>query len=83
MASLDSQNAWEELQNHIPEEQKASYFRLNVEFDGNGPDLDDLAGMHRMRKLPINSGDEVNIVNFLVAKQFYFELEHVPHDVDS
>jgi hypothetical protein len=83
MASLDGQQAWEELQNHLSEERKASYFRFNVEFDGHEPGLDDVVAMRTMRELPIESGDEVNIVNSLVAKQFYFELEHVPYDVDG
>ncbi|KAF8533989.1 acyl transferase/acyl hydrolase/lysophospholipase [Trichophaea hybrida] len=79
VASLDGQKAWEELQNCLPQERKANYFRLNVAFDGKEPALDDLVEMHRL-KAPRTSryGNELEIAESLVAKQFYFEFDHLP-----
>ena len=59
---------------------KANYFRLNVAFDGQEPALDDLQEMRRMEenRNRVANENELEIVESLVAKQFYFELEGAP-----
>ena len=80
MSSMDGQSAWQELQNFLPEEKKANYFRLNVVFDGQEPALDDLQEMRRMKEdgSRFENENELEIAESLVAKQFYFELEGPP-----
>ncbi|KAI5796092.1 acyl transferase/acyl hydrolase/lysophospholipase, partial [Pyronema domesticum] len=86
MTSLDGQRAWEELQNHLPEERKARYFRLNHQFEGQEPPIDDLAEMHRLNT-PAKEGatttTDMEFAELLVTKQFYFELDETPRYIDN
>ena len=80
MSLMDGQSAWQELQNYLPDEKKANYFRLNVVFDGQEPALDDLQEMRLLKEHGnrIKNENELEIAESLVAKQFYFELESAP-----
>jgi hypothetical protein len=79
MASLDGQKAWEGLQNYLPEERKSTYFRLNHEFKGKEPLIDDLAEMHQLNKpREHQTKTELEIVESLVTTQFYFEFDGPP-----
>ena len=62
---------------YLPEENKASCFRLSAAFDGQEPALDGLRGMRRMERdrNRVENENKLEIAESLIAKQFYFELE--------
>ncbi|KAI9770218.1 MAG: hypothetical protein M1839_003246 [Geoglossum umbratile] len=46
--SLDAQEAWEQLQNTLDVNSRQRYYRLDIEFDGQEPQLDDVSKMTEM-----------------------------------
>jgi hypothetical protein len=82
MTSLNGQKIWDDLWNRLPVEAKDRYFRLNVRFDGKEPDIDNIGEMESLidpgTRLPTDSETCLKIVQSLISKQFYFELDGWP-----
>ncbi|CZR55716.1 uncharacterized protein PAC_05604 [Phialocephala subalpina] len=73
---------WQELQNSLPVHARNRYHRMNVEFYGDEPDLDDLQVMpnlSRQATIQALSNDDVQrCADNLLASLFYLELKDQP-----
>lgn len=81
MASLDGQKTWTELVNRLHPELRGSYFRLNVQFQGSEPQIDDVTQFDSMRASVAEQKSDCAmgvIADKLAASLFFFELDAVP-----
>ncbi|KAH8807070.1 hypothetical protein F5884DRAFT_675774 [Xylogone sp. PMI_703] len=82
MRSFEGELRWRELQNSLPPKAKERYHRLNIEFCGVEPSLDDIQAIPSLRdqaKAQAISNDNVKkCANNLIASLFYIELDGLP-----
>ncbi|TVY13661.1 Calcium-independent phospholipase A2-gamma [Lachnellula arida] len=76
------ESRWQELQNSLPHSVRHRYHRMNIEFNGDEPELDDLhvmASLRQQAKIQALSNDNVRkCADNLVASFFYLELDRLP-----
>jgi len=79
---FNGERRWQELQNSLIPEVRNRYHRLNIEFFGDEPQLDDLQVMPNLKKQAalqaLSSGDVQKCADNLLAALFYIELLAVP-----
>ena len=82
ISSLDGEHAWRDSVNRLDEIRKANYFRLNIQYPGEEPRLDDVGQIESLRRSvhlqPTDTKDLTNILCALLAASFYFELGSLP-----
>lgn len=82
MASMDGQKIWTELRNQLPEGNIDRYFRLNVQFKGREPQLDDIKSMHQLNRIKpsrfVHTSLMTDLVETMLANQFFLELTRLP-----
>ncbi len=82
MLLLDGQRTWNELWNSLPLDTKDRYHRLNTEFDGPEPQLDDIKAMNDLEQQTktsaITSKTLTPCADNLIASLFYVELDDLP-----
>ena len=82
MSSLDGEQTWRDAVNRLDDRRKRKYFRLNVQFRGQEPRLDDVHSMDELRRSvllqPSDVGNLKSIAFALLAASFYFELDTTP-----
>lgn len=73
---------WQELQNSLEPQFRDRYHRMNIEFYGDEPELDDLQAMPNLRqqvKFQALSNDDIRrCADNLLAVLFYLELKELP-----
>ncbi|KAH0566424.1 hypothetical protein GP486_000172 [Trichoglossum hirsutum] len=85
-ANTNGHAYWEDYMNHVranlKENPKKPHFRLDVEFDGRAPALDDITKIENLKAIArrefSQSKDLDNLARCAVASLFYFELESSP-----
>ena len=82
--SLNTENPWRELMNHLDDATKTSYVRLNIPFQlGEKIRLDDTSKieylMSSVREQKGSVQQQQSIILSLLASCFYFELKKRPH----
>lgn len=76
---LHGQNSWLALMNRLDAETRSSFLRLNVEFDGAEPALDDTEHMADLRRLARHTAVDVGLYRDRIwASSFFFELVQPP-----
>jgi hypothetical protein len=87
MSSLSGITPWVEYLNLTKSNKTRKHFRLDIEFDGDEPRLDDTSKMQELKSkvwddLLISKTVE-EIADCLIASLFYFELESTPKELDG
>lgn len=82
MGLMDGQNTWRTYYNAIPEQHRARYHRLNMEFDGAEPQLDDLSCLTEITQKAANASPLLSqqirdIAGDILATLFYIGLDSV------
>jgi hypothetical protein len=76
------ESRWQELQNTLPPQVRERYHRLNVEFYGEEPDLDDVQAMPGLQQQATHQAmstiDISECADNLIASLFYLRLEMLP-----
>jgi hypothetical protein len=76
------ESRWQELQNSLSPQAKERYHRMNIEFYGNEPDLDDvqaIPSLQQQAQFHALSGDDIRkCADNLLASLFYLELTKYP-----
>lgn len=76
------ESRWQELQNSLLPRFRDRYHRLNIEFHGDEPELDDVQAMPNLRqhaKFQAQSNDHVQkCADNILASFFYLELDTLP-----
>lgn len=76
---LHGQNSWTSLLNRVDEGSREDFFRLNLEFDGGEPALDDVSTMSWMRDVAWSCHlDLAPYRDAIWASAFFFELADLP-----
>lgn len=83
MRNLDGEDAWKRFYNSLPAGSRHRHHRLNVQFNGPEPSLDDVSSIPDLKANVAQSiqddGKAVTAVfDAIVASMFYFELDTVP-----
>lgn len=82
MVLLDGQRTWHEFWNSLPLDARDRYHRLNTEFDGPEPQLDDIRAMSDLEQQTKTSAVTSNTLtpcaDNLIASLFYLELDGYP-----
>ncbi len=82
MMLLDGQRTWYELWNSLPLGTRDRYHRLNTEFDGPEPQLDDIGAMKDLEQQTMTSAVQSRSLDpcadNLIASLFYLELDGLP-----
>lgn len=82
MRNTDGEKAWRNFINSLPENLRHRYHRLNINIEGQEPDIDDVSSMERLKSQAeqyIGSSLIINPVReAMFASMFYFELEDIP-----
>ncbi|KAK0866001.1 hypothetical protein LTR87_015181 [Friedmanniomyces endolithicus] len=81
LTSLDGELTWRHLLNHLEKDAEHRYFRLNVQFGGQEPRLDDIGAMEKLSQdvnLSKNDQQLTEIKLALLASSFFFELKRAP-----
>ncbi|KAL1629898.1 hypothetical protein SLS56_005168 [Neofusicoccum ribis] len=82
MRNTDGEKAWRDFINTLSENLRHRYHRLNINMEGQEPDIDDVSSMERLRRQAekyINSSLIIKPVrDAMFASMFYFELEDIP-----
>lgn len=80
MGLMDGQNTWRTYYNAIPEQHRARYHRLNMEFDGAEPQLDDLSCLTEITQKAANPPPLIcqqvrDIADNMLSTLFYIGLD--------
>ncbi|KAH7025332.1 hypothetical protein B0J12DRAFT_686508 [Macrophomina phaseolina] len=82
MRNTDGGKAWRDFINTLPENLRRRYHRLNINMEGQEPDIDDVSSMECLRHSAeqyISSSLIIKPVReAMLASMFYFELEDIP-----
>jgi hypothetical protein len=77
--SVDAQNSWDALMNHLEDHVREDYIRMNLVFDGEEPALDNVEQMHNLprqvRSQLESHNDCAKAARMLEAALFCFELD--------
>lgn len=82
MSSLDGQSVWRDLWNRLDDQTRRDYFRLNIDFPGPDPPIDDANLMdelsERVRLDPTAPHQRHEAVIALLASCFFLKLNALP-----
>ncbi|KAI9777798.1 MAG: hypothetical protein M1839_008593 [Geoglossum umbratile] len=84
LQNIDAEKAWHRFRNTLPDDTKDRYHRINIDFDGEGPDLDDVSMIGKLKDQAtqwIRTDHHLHAVtaaDYLLASLFYFELDGMP-----
>lgn len=81
MTGLDGELTWRNLLNHLEKDAEDRYFRLNVQFGGQEPRLDDISAMDKLSHDVSSSKDDEKLTKIklaLLASSLFFELKRAP-----
>jgi hypothetical protein len=80
--SIDAESAWEELLNGLDPEERQDYFRLNFEFPGSEPAIDDIECMDELsthiQVQPQGPQRRKEVISTLLITCLFFELDEYP-----
>ncbi|KAI1839796.1 hypothetical protein JX266_013990, partial [Neoarthrinium moseri] len=80
--SSSSRRAWQQLMNHKKLGDSSEFFRFDLEFEGNGPGLDNVSEMEEVGRLARESIETSptlpKLVQHIRAQLFVFELSSTP-----
>ncbi|MCJ1473164.1 hypothetical protein MMC13_001815 [Lambiella insularis] len=82
MSSLDGQNTWRDFVNHLDDESRRDYIRLNISLPTELLALDDESQMERLRQsvhlqFPLEQ-DDLETAFAIMVSRFFFELDAIP-----
>jgi hypothetical protein len=83
MRNLDGEDAWKRFLNSVAPTARHRYHRLNIQFPGPEPSLDDAQQIPELKASVSTAVQErneliVTIVDYMIASMFYFELDSLP-----
>ncbi len=82
MVALDGQKTWDELFNTLSTESRTRFHRLNIDFPGIEPSIDDVSAMASLKQQAeqhiASEARLKGIKDSMIASMFYFELEDIP-----
>jgi hypothetical protein len=82
-SGFDGQNAWRILWNHLDDQARQNYFRLNIAFPGAEPSIDDVDCMedltHCVQIQPEGRGQRFDVLSALLISSLFFELDSMYH----
>jgi hypothetical protein len=81
---FDGEVRWQELQNNLLPQDRNRYHRMNIEFHGPEPELDDLGAVSSLRQQARYQASSYKGIrqcaDNMIASLFYFELDWLPHN---
>jgi hypothetical protein len=88
MRSLDGEDAWERFLNNVPMKSRHRYHRLNIQFTGPEPCLDDADRLPELKEnvsstIHHDQPTMLSVIDSVLASMFYFELDRLPTRDDS
>jgi hypothetical protein len=84
MRNIDGEDAWRRFYNSLDPNVRPRYHRLNVQFTGPEPSLDDALQIPdlkaiALRKIEDDKATMTSVVDAMLASMFYFELDALPN----
>jgi hypothetical protein len=81
-SAFDGQHAWGTLWNHLDDQARQNYFRLNLAFPGSEPSADDADCMEDLARCvqvqPCGRGQRDDVLSALLISCLFFELDGMP-----
>lgn len=83
MRTIDTEESYKRFKNSLPAALRSRFHRLNLQFQGNEPRLDDVTSIPSLKlQMPESLCSDYNnicaVTDALVASMFYFELDDPP-----
>ncbi|KAH9873411.1 hypothetical protein IAQ61_004034 [Plenodomus lingam] len=83
MRNLDAEDAWKRFLNSVTPESRSRYHRLNIQFHGHEPSLDDVSSIPGLKECVVQTIEDdqatvTGVIDAIIASMFYFELDVVP-----
>jgi hypothetical protein len=83
MRSIDGEDAWKTFYNSLEPGTRFRYHRLNVQFSGPEPSLDDTTKLQELKDnvsdtIEANSDQITSVVDAMIASMFFLELDKKP-----
>ncbi|KAH0542474.1 hypothetical protein FGG08_003145 [Glutinoglossum americanum] len=84
LQNIDGEKAWRRFKNTLSSDIEDRYHRINISFDGPGPDLDDVSMIGKLKEQATQwirtdcHPQAVTAADYLLASLFYFELDGMP-----